>query len=123
MFVIKYMKARKRCTPDSTVFSDGFIEGFQFWGTGIVIGAMSVLGLVGNLISFVTIISLKKRNLFNNLLLMLTIFDTIFLLNGGIFFVQRAFKFRWFVFNLLFPKIIYPLAGISMTGEQCILLG
>ena len=116
MFLLKYINARNRCTPVSTVFSSDFVDAFQFWGTGIVISTMSILGLVGNLISFVTIISLKKRNLFNNLLLMLTIFDTIFLLNGGIFFVQRAFKFRWFVFNLLFPKIIYPLAGISMTG-------
>jgi hypothetical protein len=71
----------------------------------------------GNLLSFITIVTMKKRNLFHNLLLTLTIFDTFFLLCGGIFFVQRAFQFKSDIYNFFLPLVIYPMAGISMTGK------
>ena len=79
--------------------------------------SIGIYGLIGNLLSFITIVTMKKRNLFNNLLLTLTIFDTFFILNGGSFFVQRAIQFNNPVYNFLFPRVIYPLAGISMTGK------
>ena len=60
---------------------------------------------------------MKKRNLFNNLLLTLTIFDFFFIMTGGLFFVERAIKFESKIYYLLVPKLIYPLAGISMTGS------
>lgn len=74
-------------------------------------------GLIGNLLSFLTIVTMKKRNFFNNLLLTLTILDTIFIMNGGLFFVERAIRFESKAYNLLVPKVIYPLAGMSMTGK------
>ena len=32
-------------------------------------------------------------------------------------FFQEAFAFKSDIYNWLFPKVIYPLAGVSMTGE------
>ena len=60
---------------------------------------------------------MKKRNLFNNLLLTLTIFDTLFLMCGGVFFASRAFKIKSHYLGELYPIVIYPVAGISMTGN------
>ena len=31
--------------------------------------------------------------------------------------LQQAFSFNNAVYNALFPKLIYPLAGFSMTGK------
>ena len=59
---------------------------------------------------------MTKRGLFIKLLLTLTTFDTLFLINGGVFMLQQAFGFQNEVYNALFPKVIFPLAGISMTG-------
>jgi len=92
-------------------------EDFKFWGSGVTVGALGVWGFVGNVLSLLTIAGMKKRNVFNNLLLLLTAFDMVFLVTGGLFFTQRSFKFSNYYFMLLFPKVIYPLAGISMTGK------
>ena len=59
---------------------------------------------------------MTKRGPFIKLLLTLTTFDTLFLINGGVFMLQQAFGFQNEVYNALFPKVIFPLAGISMTG-------
>ena len=77
---------------------------------------MCTLVLTGNLISLITLASMTKRGLFIKLLLTLTTFDTLFLINGGVFMLQQAFSFQNEVYNALFPKVIFPLAGISMTG-------
>ncbi len=90
----------------------------RFWGPGVTVSALGGVGLVGNLLSLLTIVTMKKRNLFNNLLLTLALFDIVFIINGGLFFVQRAFRFRSHLYTLLFPKVIYPLAGIAMTGQK-----
>ena len=39
-------------------------------------------------------------------------------LSGGIFMLQQAFNFNNELYNTLFPIVIYPLAGFSMTGNQ-----
>jgi hypothetical protein len=70
-----------------------------------------------NILSFVTIVTMSKKSLFHKLLITLTIFDMIFLMSGGIFMVQQSIAFNSAIFNKLFPKVIYPLAGISMTGK------
>jgi hypothetical protein len=94
------------------------VDDVRFWVSGVALSSVGGAGLIGNILSFITIVTMKKRNLFNNLLLTLTIFDTIFLVNGGAFFVHDAFKIKNGVYNMLFPKVIYPLAGYSMTGEN-----
>ncbi len=113
-----YRRANAVCGPPTPPPLSPAVAGLRFWVSGAAISAVGGAGLIGNLLSFMTIITMKKRNLFNNLLLTLTIFDTIFLVNGGAFFLQEAFKFDSYLFNLLFPKVIYPLAGFSMTGRK-----
>ena len=75
-------------------------------------------GFLCNIISLVTIVTMPKKSLFHKLLLTLTIFDMIFLMSGGIFMIHQSLGFESQVFNVLFPNIIYPLAGITMTGNK-----
>lgn len=55
--------------------------------------------------------------MFYKLLVALAIFDVVFISTGGLFIVQSAFRFEWAWYNRLFPYVIYPAAGISMTGS------
>ena len=82
-------------------------------------GVIASLGLLCNLISLITLASsMSKKIIFNKLLLMLTAFDILFLICGGIFMLHQAFNFQNRVYNTVFPNIIYPIAGISMTGKK-----
>ena len=76
-----------------------------------------ISGVVWNILSLVTISTIPKKSLFHKLLITLTTFDTLFLMSGGIFMIQQSLKFESSIFNTLFPKILYPMAGISMTGK------
>ena len=60
--------------------------------------------------------SLPQVSLFYKLLICLAVFDVVFVLTGGLFIVQLAFRFDFPWYNRTFPTIIYPVAGISMTG-------
>ena len=93
-----------------------FIEEFKFWISGVSVIIAGLSGLVWNIISLLTILTMKKKSLFHKLLICLTIFDMLFLLSGGIFMIHQSIPFESQIFNILFPKLIYPLAGISMTG-------
>jgi hypothetical protein len=114
-------EAVKLCGPTEAeggaLVSPG-VDIFTRYVAGCFISAMGAAGIVGNLLAFLTIVTMKRRSLFHNLLLTLAIFDVVFLINGGIFFVWSSFKFKSNLYNLLFPKVIYPLGGISMTGKN-----
>ena len=104
---------------------NNFIEDFKFWISGVCVSIIGFSGLIWNIISLVTIMTMKKKSLFHKLLICLTIFDMLFLLSGGIFMIHQSIPFESQIFNILFPKVIYPLAGISMTGNypaQCDIL-
>jgi hypothetical protein len=97
--------------------ADGLVQDYRFWLSGVAVSVVGLFGLFGNLISLVTIATMMKKSLFNKLLLTLTIFDTLFIFNGGIFMAQQSLEFKNEVYNFLFPCVIYPLAGFSMTGR------
>ena len=94
-----------------------FIEEFKFWVSGVSVVVVGFSGLVWNIIALITILSMKKKSVFHKLLICLTIFDILFLLSAGIFMIHQSMPFESQLFNILFPNLIYPLAGISMTGE------
>lgn len=83
---------------------------------GVCVAVVGSFGLIGNLLSLVTIATMMKKSLFNKLLLTLTIYDTIFISNAGLFMAQQSLNFKSEIYNYLFPTVIYPLAGFSMTG-------
>jgi hypothetical protein len=96
---------------------DPLVIASKFYVAGVLVAVTAGVGLLGNLISLITLSTMSRRGLFIKLLLTLTTFDTLFLISGGIFMLQQAFNFTNPVYNALFPKVIYPLAGFSMTGK------
>ena len=98
--------------------ADALVQDFRFWFSGVAVSAVGSIGLIGNIVSLITIATMMKKSLFNKLLLTLTIFDTLFIFNGGIFMAQQSLEFKNELYNLLFPCVIYPLAGFSMTGKN-----
>ena len=97
--------------------ADALVQETRFWLSGVAVSGVGIFGLLGNVVSLVTIATMMKKSLFNKLLLTLTIFDTLFIFNGGIFMAQQSLEFKNQIYNLLFPCVIYPLAGFSMTGN------
>ena len=108
--------AQQICGATNTL-RDPVVRDFQFWGTGVTICCVGIVGLVGNILSLITIGTMTKRSLFNKLLITLSIFDSLFIITSGLFNAQQSFNFNNEVYNFLFPKFIYPLAGISMIGS------
>lgn len=98
--------------------NDTLVTSMRFWVAGISLATTDTLGLLGNLISLITLSTMMKKGLFIKLLVTLTTFDLLFLASGGIFMLQQAFSFNNSLYNALFPKVIYPLAGFSMTGRN-----
>ena len=95
------------------------LEAIDWWLGGVAVSCISLVGLMGNVLSFAAIssIPLPRLSLFYKLLLMLAGFDCMFLFAGGLFMIQEVFKFSFPVYNVLFPKVIYPAAGFGMTGK------
>ena len=56
---------------------DGFHGMLTFLLEGVLLLAVALVGLSGNLISFVTIFSQKIQKTFHNLLFLLTVFDMV----------------------------------------------
>ena len=59
-------------------FNDDGVHGMlKFLLEGVLLLAVALVGLCGNLISFVTIFSQKIQKTFHNLLFLLTVFDMV----------------------------------------------
>ena len=56
---------------------DGIYGMLTFLLEGVLLLAVALVGLCGNLISFVTIFSQKIQKTFHNLLFLLTVFDMV----------------------------------------------
>ena len=56
---------------------DGFHGMLTFLLEGVLLLAVALVGLIGNLISFVTIFRQKIQKTFHNLLFLLTVFDMV----------------------------------------------
>ena len=62
--------------------NDTIVTSTRFYVAGVSLGATAFFGILGNLISIITLWTLTKRGLFIKLLLALTCFDLVFLCSG-----------------------------------------
>ncbi|CAB4066112.1 unnamed protein product [Lepeophtheirus salmonis] len=89
----------------------------EIWADGVTVSAIGIFGLVGNILSILTISTMNRLKLFYKLILTLAVFDLMFITCGGLLMVQQAFQFQSDIYNALFPHIIYPGSGFSMTAS------
>ena len=64
--------------------NDTLVTSLRFWVAGVSLAVTDTLGLLGNIISLITLSTMTKRGLFIKLLVALTVFDILFLVNGKI---------------------------------------
>ena len=73
---------------------DGFHGMLTFLLEGVLLLAVALVGLCGNLISFVTIFSQKIQKTFHNLLFLLTVFDMVSEISVGNWFQEFLEKYE-----------------------------
>ena len=100
------------------------LDSFRFWVGGVLVCCVAVLGLALNLLAIgVLFRRFSAKNIFNQLITSLFLFDSIFLAS------QLINAFRW-NFNLstethvlLFPYFLYPMTSISLTASIFMTVG
>ena len=89
-------------------------------------GLTGLVGIVGNILTVVVLKKISLHNVFNQLIVMLCLFDTLF--NGFSvleYSLKKAFGLiTWGtpVYVNLWPKVIYPLQNITYSASLCITL-
>ena len=66
------------CTCGMTFDEEQLFEIIKWWAEGVIQIIINTLGILGNFISLLVLLSKDQQNLFNMSLTMLTFFDTIF---------------------------------------------
>ena len=73
--------------------NDTLLKTLKFYSSGISVCIVGAFGLVGNVLTCLTLKSMSRSiTLFNKLLLTLAFVDSIFILTGGAFMTKSAFK-------------------------------
>ena len=73
--------------------NDIVLKTLKFYSSGISVCIVGSFGLVGNILTCLTLKSMSRSiTLFNKLLLTLAFVDSIFILTGGAFMTKSAFK-------------------------------
>ena len=89
----------------------------MFWLEGVTQTTLAIMGMTCNTI-FSFILSRKElRNSFNILLIILATFDSVYLFGAILESFRKSFQMATTIHIRLFPRLLYPLQGIAMTGS------
>ena len=80
---------------------------------GVVKMILCCLGVVGNAISILLLLSVRMRNSFNKLLAILAVFDLVYLVTMMMDSL-RDLGLHSYIQTLMFPHFIFPLNSISL---------
>ena len=96
---------------------DGRILGhFRYWIGGVGVCIVSVTGLLLNFPAICVLLTrLSNHNNFNQLIVILFVLDSMYLLLSVITTLQRRFGLKSRLLTILFPKFTYPISSISLT--------
>ena len=115
------------CTCGMTFDEEQLFEIIKWWSEGVIQIIINTLGILGNFISLLVLLSKDQQNLFNMSLTMLTFFDTIFNITDILESIRRihynpsrCVERSWFqVIHLyLWPQFLYPLRDIAMASSM-----
>ena len=95
-----------------------------FWIEGVLLCAVGIIGLFGNMVTFRVLSKIpSKYNIFNKLLMQLVSVDSISIL---LIVVDYSLRKSFHLFSLddmayatIWPNIIYPFIKISYTWIMC----
>ena len=115
------------CTCGMTFDEEQLFEIIKWWSEGVIQMIINTVGILGNFISLLVLLSKDQQNLFNMSLTMLTFFDTIFNVTDILESIRRihynpsrCIERSWFqVIHLyLWPQFLYPLRDIAMASSM-----
>ena len=99
-------------SPDN----DQFRKNIAFIFEGVLSLLSAIIGIIGNLTCLYVLIKPSLRNiLFNQLIIALACFDTLYLIIGGINFLPRAFDASFDWYTIILPNFIHPFNQIFMS--------
>ncbi|XP_059088074.1 FMRFamide receptor-like isoform X2 [Tigriopus californicus] len=95
-----------------------------FWVEGVSLGLTGVIGIIGNILTGVVLSKISLKNVFNQLILVLCAFDTLFNAFSVLeYSLKKAFgliSYSTPIYVILWPKFIYPLQNITYSASLCI---
>lgn len=103
--------------PTYSSGSEEFLAKFSYWSEGIIQSVMGALGILGNLLSCFILTRRAMRNAFNLLLVTLATYDIVYLVGAILESFRKHFDLGSTIHVLMFPKFLYPLHHMSMTGS------
>ena len=112
-------------TSDCPVPNFVIIREFWYWVDGVILFCVGMVGLLLNLAAVYILASRKAmRNMFNNLLISLFCFDSLYLMLMLISsFHYFASEERTEIEIVLFPYLTYPMSSITLTASIFMTVG
>ena len=87
-----------------------------FWISGIMLVAVGVLGVIGNVLNLIILLQKEFRNqVFYNLLAALACFDIVFVVSFSASVGYQSLACN--PFNLLIRYVTYPILNLGLTGS------
>ena len=108
--------------PDVTDFQIDFLLASSFLLEGVVQICISLLGILGNVVSIFLLTRPELRSCFNQLLAVLATYDLLYLITMLLESLRRL-GLESYPQILLFPYILHPFNSIAMTGSIFMTVG
>ena len=102
--------------PEVTKEDYIILDHFRYWVGGVGVCIVSITGFILNLGAVCVLLTrLSNHNNFNQLMVILFVLDSFYLLLSVISTVQRRFGLEIDTMTIIYPKFTYPISSISLT--------
>ena len=102
--------------PSVTTEDFMILDEFRYWVGGVGVCIVSITGFILNLAAVCVLLTrLSNHNNFNQLMVILFVLDSFYLLLSVITTVQRRFELKNRTLTIIYPKFTYPISSISLT--------
>ena len=99
-------------------------ELFTYWFGGLAVIIVAIVGILLNLAgAFLILTRLSKHNIFNHMIVILFIVDTLFLLFIMLSAITQNLRTNNRVLTIIFPKISHPLSSVCLTLSVFLTVG
>ena len=97
---------------------------FTYYAGGVVVCCVAIPGIILNILAICALsASVTAKNNFNQLLISLFVFDSVFLILHVLDTFVRIFQFSSRIFVIVFPHFIFPVRTISFTASIYMTVG
>ncbi len=102
------------------------IQEIVFWIEGVALFAVAVFGVIGNGLTCAVLSRISLRNVFNQLIVALCVFDSLFCAFAALNYSMKK-GLKWIdydtpVYVNLWPKFVYPLENMTSSASLCVTL-